>query len=112
MPEPAGSQRVLWVTNQPPDRNLGGGSIRQAYLFGALAHRYAVDLLLAGELRDDDVRAAAAHVTELRTRPAVWTSHPVLRKPLLLALTLGYPYPLTAYLGGSARRRLTRAVRR
>jgi glycosyltransferase involved in cell wall biosynthesis len=112
MAEPAGSPRVLWVTNQPPDRNLGGGSIRQAYLFEALARVYPVDLLLAGRLHDDGIRAAAANVTELPARPALWTNSPVLRKPLLLALTLGYPYPLTTYLGGSARRQLTRAARR
>lgn len=112
MPEPAGSPRVLWVTNQPPDKNLGGGSIRQAYLFQALARAHPVDLLLTGTLRDDGIRAAAANVTELPTRPALWTNNAVLRKPLLLALTLGYPYPLTTYLGGSARRQLTRAVRR
>jgi glycosyltransferase involved in cell wall biosynthesis len=111
MPEPAGSQRVLWVTNQAPDRNLGGGSIRQAHLFRALARVYAVDLLLAGTLHDDRVREAAASVIELPRRPALWTDNPILRKPLLLALTLGYPYPLTAYLGGSARRQLARAVR-
>jgi polysaccharide biosynthesis protein PslH len=57
--------RVLWVTAEPPDLHLGGGNIRQANLLLALAGRADVDLLLAGELRDDTVRAAISRVVEV-----------------------------------------------
>jgi glycosyltransferase involved in cell wall biosynthesis len=54
------------VTTEPPDRNLGGGSIREAYLLEALAKAVDTHLLLAGTLDDGQTRAALASVTELR----------------------------------------------
>ena len=111
MPDAAGSHRLLWVTAQAPDRALGGGSIRQAYLFGALARAHPVDLLLAGTLRDDAVRQAAARVIELPYSSAPWTEHRMLRRALLLAISLGSPYPLTGYLAAPARRELARVLR-
>src|SRR5438067_10755324 len=63
--------RALWITTEPPDRNLGGGSIREAYLLEALATRIETHLLLAGHLHDERTRAALAGVTEVEapTRP-------------------------------------------
>jgi polysaccharide biosynthesis protein PslH len=63
--------RALWVTAEPPDRNLGGGSIREAYLLEALAKKVDTHLLLAGTLQDDRTRAVLAGVTEvdLPSRP-------------------------------------------
>jgi glycosyltransferase involved in cell wall biosynthesis len=58
--------RALWVTTEPPDRNLGGGSIREAYLLEALAKAVDTHLLLAGTLDDGQTRAALAAVTEVR----------------------------------------------
>ena len=57
--------RALWVTTEPPDRDLGGGSIREAYLLEALGHAVETHLLLAGTLKDRRTRAALAGVTEL-----------------------------------------------
>ena len=57
--------RVLWVTTEPPDRNLGGGSIREAYLLEALARKVETHLLLAGTLEDEQTRAVLASVTEI-----------------------------------------------
>jgi len=58
--------RVLWVTNEAPDRNLGGGSIRQAHLLEALADVTDVTLVLFGEpLCDERTRSALAHLVEL-----------------------------------------------
>ncbi|MFL5823905.1 MAG: glycosyltransferase family 4 protein [Solirubrobacteraceae bacterium] len=111
MPEAAGSPRLLWVADQAPDSSSGGGGIRQAYLFQALARRYSVDLLLAGSLGDEAVREAAARVIEVPYRPALWTNRRTLRQPLLLGITLASPYPLTGYLAAPARRELTRALR-
>jgi glycosyltransferase involved in cell wall biosynthesis len=72
--------RALWVTAEPPDRNLGGGSIREAYLLEALAKDVETHLLLAGELHDDRTRAALAAVVEIdlvRRRPP---TRPVRRR--------------------------------
>ncbi len=57
--------RALWVTTEPPDRNLGGGSIREAYLVEALAREVDTELLLAGRLHDERTRAALAGITEI-----------------------------------------------
>ncbi|MBV8160717.1 MAG: glycosyltransferase [Acidimicrobiia bacterium] len=57
--------RALWVTAEPPDRNLGGGSIREAYLLEALATEVETHLLLAGTLHDAETRAALAGVIEV-----------------------------------------------
>lgn len=64
--------RVLWVTDEPPDRHLGGGNIRQAMLLAALHDRVDVTLLIVGHLRDEITRSALSEVIELarpRRRP-------------------------------------------
>lgn len=103
--------RVLWVTEEAPDHTGGGGSIRQAYLLDALAGAFAVDLLVAGEVRDERVSAAAATVTELRTRQRLWTEHPIGRRMLGLAINVASRYPLHAYLSSPRRRALARELR-
>ena len=60
---------VLWVTEEPPDRAGGGGGLRQANLLIELSRRLEVDLLLAGRLRDDGVRAAVRSVVEVEVPP-------------------------------------------
>jgi polysaccharide biosynthesis protein PslH len=107
---PAGG-RVLWVTDEPPDRTLSGGSIRQFYLFKAIASAYPTDLLIAGASVGEDVRSLAAGVTELPTRTAPWTADPVGRRALSLAISLGSPHPLAAYPAFPARRALGRELR-
>ena len=57
--------RVLWITEEPPDRALGGGNIRQAHLIEGLARRADVTLLMFGPLGDAGVRAAVAEVVEV-----------------------------------------------
>jgi polysaccharide biosynthesis protein PslH len=64
--------RVLWVTDEPPDRLQGGGNIRQAMLLGSLRDRLDVTLLLVGHLSDAMTRRHVSAVLELprpRTRP-------------------------------------------
>jgi glycosyltransferase involved in cell wall biosynthesis len=56
---------VLWITQEPPDRSLGGGNIRQAHLVAALAQRADVTLLVMGTLADDGVRDAVTEVIDL-----------------------------------------------
>lgn len=106
----AGASRVLWVTEELPDRTLGGGSIRQAHLFEALAAAFPTDLLLTGSLADVRVRTAAAGVEQLRKRRAPWSENPVLRRALELGVTLCSPYPSAAFPAGPNRRALARAV--
>jgi glycosyltransferase involved in cell wall biosynthesis len=53
------------VTTEPPDRNLGGGSIREAHLLEALANAVDTHLLFAGRLEDERTRAALAGITEV-----------------------------------------------
>ncbi len=110
MGERADRPRVLWVTEEAPDHTGGGGSIRQAYLLDALATEFSVDLLVSGEVRDERVRAAAASVTEVEAGERLWTDHPVGRRALGLAITVGSRYPLHAYLSSPRRRALADAT--
>jgi glycosyltransferase involved in cell wall biosynthesis len=103
--------RVLWVTDEIPDRRLGGGSIRQSHLFEALASVYRTDLVVVGHVRDEHVRAAAASVVELPKRSGLWSEHPLGRRLLELGIMLGSRYPSYAYLARPARRTLQRAIR-
>jgi glycosyltransferase involved in cell wall biosynthesis len=66
--------RALWVTAEPPDRNLGGGSIREAYLLEALAKEVETHLLLAGTLDDAQTRAVLAGVTEVDIPGRPWAT--------------------------------------
>ena len=63
--------RVLWVTGEVPDRDGGGGAIRQANLLAALSTSLEVDLLVAGRVVDPTVRAAVGEVIEVPVPPAV-----------------------------------------
>jgi glycosyltransferase involved in cell wall biosynthesis len=58
---------VLWVTDEPPDRNQGGGNIRQAGLLDGICDRVDVTLLLVGHLRDEVTRAKLGEVLEIPT---------------------------------------------
>mgnify|MGYP001390962705 CR=1 FL=1 len=57
--------RLLWVTQEVPDANLGGGNIRQAALICHLSSWVDVHLVVVGRLRDDRVRGAVAGLTEV-----------------------------------------------
>lgn len=112
-PDPASEPAaVLWVTDEPPDRDAGGGGIRQAHLFAAVARAHPTDLLVVGDVTDPLVRAAARRVIELPRGRALWSEHPLGRRLLELALLLAYPHPSAAYLAGPSRRALSRAMRR
>jgi glycosyltransferase involved in cell wall biosynthesis len=99
-------KRVLWVTEEPPDRALGGGNIRQAHLLLALAGSVSVDLVVAGPLRDQEVRAAASAVMEVPKRRAFMPVWPPARRAVQLALAAGARYPLQTYAARPARRAL------
>lgn len=65
--------RVLWVTDEVPDPGRGGGSIRQYQILKRVAEKVEVDLLLAGDLTDGDLRDRLRKVTTL-PRPATHMS--------------------------------------
>jgi glycosyltransferase involved in cell wall biosynthesis len=102
--------RVLWLTDESPDRGLGGGSIRQAYLFEALAAEYPTDLVVVGGTEDERVRDAAESLKEVPKRSGLWTDHPVGRRLLELGIMAGSRLPSYAYPARPARRALARAV--
>ena len=104
------SARILWVTEEPPDRALGGGSIRQAHLFEALGSTFATDLLTIGRVGDERVRGAAASITELPRRWPPHSSHPVGRRALDTSILLASRYPMALYPAGPARRALSREI--
>jgi polysaccharide biosynthesis protein PslH len=71
--------RVLWVTDEPPDRSRGGGSIRQAMLLDRLQGRVDVTLLMVGHVGDEVARRSVDAVLEL-PRPRLRTAHTSMRR--------------------------------
>jgi glycosyltransferase involved in cell wall biosynthesis len=99
---PSGRGRALWVTEEPPDRNRGGGNIRQAHLLSALAARIPTSLLLAGHLEDDQTRAVVAAVTEVAVEKVGATSRWRRRgRDAVMALGAG---PAEVYVNRPTRR--------
>jgi glycosyltransferase involved in cell wall biosynthesis len=103
-------KRVLWVTEEPPDRGLGGGNIRQAHLLLSLAQSVTVDLVVAGPVGDAEVRSAVSAVVEVPKRRALMPHSPTARRAIHLALAAGYRYPLQTYMAAPARRALRAAI--
>ena len=62
-------QRLLWVTDEVPDPDFGGGSIRQYQLLRHVAERADIDLVMVGHLRDDDLRRSLKRVLEIAPAP-------------------------------------------
>jgi glycosyltransferase involved in cell wall biosynthesis/GT2 family glycosyltransferase len=76
---PGAMPRVLWVTDEEPDPNGGGGNIRQAAMLDVLADHADVTVLLAGRLSDDSIRARVASVIEV-PRPRPRATRSVMRR--------------------------------
>jgi glycosyltransferase involved in cell wall biosynthesis len=85
---PAGAA-VLWVTEEPPDRNLGGGSIRQSHLLSAVAERVPTALLIGGRLDDQRVRALLSSVVEVPVPQPFGVRSPTRRRIADLSRALG-----------------------
>lgn len=56
---------VLWVTAEPPNDRLGGGSMRQSHLLRRLGSHVELDLVVLGDRTDDHVRAAVRRTVEV-----------------------------------------------
>ena len=56
---------LLWVTAEPPNDRLGGGSTRQSHLLRRIADQVDVDLLVLGDRTDDHVRARVRRIEEV-----------------------------------------------
>jgi glycosyltransferase involved in cell wall biosynthesis len=61
---------LLWVTEEVPDRDGGGGGIRQANLLIGVAEQFEICLLAAGTVTDAAVRAAVQEIVEVAPEPA------------------------------------------
>lgn len=59
------SQKVLWLTVEPPGRQQGGGSIREFHLLKAIGRRATTVLVMAGALQDEALLPDLAAVVEL-----------------------------------------------
>jgi glycosyltransferase involved in cell wall biosynthesis len=97
--------RVLWVTAEPPGRDLGGGHIRQAHLVEGLAARAEVTVLSAGAVRDPAVRAAAA-VIEVPAGRVVAPRNHLAERIRNLWVAVVARQPLEVWVGRRHRRTL------
>lgn len=103
-------RRALWVTEEVPDRELGGGNIRQAHLLAALADRVETHLLLVGRLHDQTVRRSLAGLTELPAHPYRPPASTLARRARDLWLAVGEHGPAEVAATRVARKRLRPAV--
>lgn len=102
--------RVSWITAEPPDRDLGGGNIRQAHLVEAVASRAETHLLLAGSLRDEVVRRAVAGVTEVTAKARTAPQGKLTRRAFELRMALGTRQPEEVFLNQPVRTALREAI--
>lgn len=100
---------MLWITAEEPDRDKGGGSIRQAHLLHAVATAFPTDLLMIGELRDEHLRRSLRRVTELGT-PDPWKPprRPTVRRTRELLIAIGGRATSDEIAERAARRQLAR----
>jgi len=103
-------RRVLWVTDEPPGRDLGGGNIRQAHLVEGLAKVADVWLVVAGQVADPAVREAVVQVLEVPAGPPRSPRGRVVRRLFALWLALGTHDPSEVAITSGRRRRLRTAV--
>ncbi|MEA2647235.1 MAG: polysaccharide biosynthesis protein PslH [Chloroflexota bacterium] len=59
------SQKVLWLTVEPPGRQQGGGAIREFHLLRAMARRATTVLVMRGALQEEVLLPELAAVVEL-----------------------------------------------
>lgn len=100
----------LWITAEPPDRDQGGGNIRQAHLLEALGPRLATHVLMTGHLTDDRTRRAVAGVTELPEHPVRPPRTRLERRARSLWTALGPGAAPEVAAAAGARRELARAL--
>lgn len=95
-------KRLLWVTDEPPDRGRGGGSIRQAQLLSEVARHFEVVLLTPSKVQDPRVLADVAHLEliDAPTAPAGRLRRRLSRYPTDVAAAA----PIRAALAAAAQR--------
>lgn len=100
---------VLWVTSEVPDRDGGGGNIRQAHLLAALAALVPVDLLVAGEVTDEEVLASVRRLVAVAPAEPASGSR-LARRATAAATAWGRRLPLDVAAHASVRARLAREL--
>lgn len=95
-------KRLLWITDEPPDRGRGGGSIRQANLLTEVARHFEVVLLTATKVQDPQV---LSEVT-LYERVDAGTNRPGRARRLISQ------YPRDVAMAGPVRKALATAAAR
>jgi glycosyltransferase involved in cell wall biosynthesis len=106
------SRRALWITAEPPNRNGGGGQIRQSYLFTRLAQTMSTDLVVVGGPVDQQVTAAAHAIHALPAPRARKPSSRVVRRLRTLASASLLGGPQERRGAGSPRRRIAAVLKR
>lgn len=102
---------AAWITPFPPDRNGGGGQIRQAHLLLGLAERASIHLICPGSVPDPAVRAAVTGLTEVEPPGTVWRDrHPWLRRATGVAALVGSRQPREVRWFGRYRPALAAAI--
>jgi glycosyltransferase involved in cell wall biosynthesis len=104
--------RVLWVTDEVPDRALGGGSIRQFHLLERLGRRAEIDLLVMGHLAHADLDISLRRIIEVDPPPGygpgrMWFRHRIGFLPGLLPAEVATVFPKRRSLSGHVEELLT-----
>lgn len=102
---------IAWITPYPPDRNGGGGQIRQAYLLLGLAKKAGLVLVTPGPVSDPLVRGAVIRLIEVATPNTSFRSrHPWGRRIADVVTTTIRRRPLEVAAFHPYRRALKTAV--
>lgn len=107
-----GRPRVLWITDEAPDADLGGGNVRQSHLVRGLARVADVHLLVVGDGPDAAVAAAVAEVTAVADPGLPEPAWKPFRRAHDLWLALVARGPREVALAARRRRALRPVVRR
>lgn len=102
-------RNAVWVTGDPPDRQLSGSNIRQAHLLEALGRELPVDVMSCGEL-DPVTRAAVQRVTQVPGAVRHRRTDRVLRRLETLHVAVGAG-PEEVWGAAEQHRHLARALR-
>ena len=103
---------MAWVTDEVPDRGLGGGHIRQAHLVAGLSDVADVTLVVSGDGTEPALREQVVTLLEVPDAPPRRWRIRSLRRVYDLWFALGGRAPREVAITAARRRRLRPVVRR